>query len=212
MPSSLVREKGLAMKPWNLTYLRQRSLKGFRETAKVQRPSSMCMEEVYSVFKASFSVIQKINVGLHILTTSCSFSYPAEYRSASGKLARLTKCRIVSVRYRLAPQNTFPAPLTDLLLLSLSLLYEFPKSQYKTVPSHNVILASNSAGANLCFVLIQFLLEFNCGGDHRVLDLHGQRVSLPLPTGVATISGWLDQMDCFLSWREGGTSDILAVL
>ena len=55
-----------------------------------------------------------------------SFSCPAEYRAASTRLARVTKARVASVGYRLAPSHTFPAPILDVLLAYASLLYPPP--------------------------------------------------------------------------------------
>ncbi|KAJ9649646.1 hypothetical protein H2199_000424 [Coniosporium tulheliwenetii] len=51
---------------------------------------------------------------------------PASHRQATSRYAHLTGGRACSVRYRLAPQNPFPAALLDALVSYLSLLYPPP--------------------------------------------------------------------------------------
>ena len=48
---------------------------------------------------------------------------PSTHRPTTKKLAKLTGGRCYSVRYRLAPQNPFPAALLDALVSYLTLLY-----------------------------------------------------------------------------------------
>ena len=49
-------------------------------------------------------------------------SSPQSYRRIVAKLAALTCGRVLTVGYRLAPQNSFPAALLDILIAYLSLL------------------------------------------------------------------------------------------
>ena len=152
-------------------------------------------------------------IHFHILITYIdSFSSPAEYRSASARLARLTKSRVASIKYRLAPQHTFPAPVLDLLVAYSSLLYPPPHSIHQPVPAERIVLAGNSAGANLCFALTRFLLEFNRYRHDASLSFHNCRVTLPQPAGIATVCGWCDQTDSLPSWRNDGANDILGIL
>ena len=146
-----------------------------------------------------------------------STSSPAEYRAASTRLARMTNARVASVRYRLAPANTFPAPILDILVAYASLIYPPPGSHHKPVNAEHIVLAGNSAGGNLCFALTKFLLELRRNTDETSrpdskIAFHGSKVSLPMPAGIATCSSWCDQCDALPSWQEGGKNDILTVL
>ena len=146
-----------------------------------------------------------------------STSSPREYRVASTRLARLTNARVASIRYRLAPAHTFPAPVLDTLVAYASLLYPPPGSHHRPVSADRIVLAGNSAGANLCFALTRCLLELRRQTKETTrlvptVRFHGREVPLPLPAGVATCSGWFDQCDALPSWRDGGENDILHVL
>ena len=152
--------------------------------------------------------------------TTChgtSLGSPREYRAASTRLARGTNARVASIRYRLAPANTFPGPILDTLVAYASLLYPPPGARHKPVSADRIVLAGTSAGANLCFALIRCLLELRretkeMSRPDPTVYFHGREVSLPLPAGIATCSGWCDQCDALPSWREGGQNDILTVL
>jgi acetyl esterase/lipase len=74
-----------------------------------------------------------------------------------------------------------------------------------------MVFAGNSSGATLIFSLAKFLLAWNQRADPSVL-FHGRRVALPLPAGIATVSGWCDQTDALPSWVDGGQHDILSKL
>ena len=152
--------------------------------------------------------------------TTChgtSVGSPREYRAASTRLACRTNARVASIRYRLAPANTFPGPILDTLVAYASLLYPPPGAHHNPVSADRIVLAGTSAGANLCFALIRFLLELRretkeMSRPDPTVHFHGREVSLPLPAGIATCSGWCDQCDALPSWREGGQNDILTVL
>ena len=152
--------------------------------------------------------------------TTChatSFGSPREYRAASTRLARRTNARVASIRYRLAPANTFPGPILDTLVAYASLLYPPPGAHHNPVSADRIVFAGTSAGANLCFALIRCLLELRretkkMSRPDPTVHFHGREVSLPLPAGIATCSGWCDQCDALPSWREGGQNDILTVL
>ncbi|KAH8692772.1 Alpha/Beta hydrolase protein [Talaromyces proteolyticus] len=143
------------------------------------------------------------------------FSSPAEYRAASVRLAKMTKARVASMRYRLAPNNSFPAPILDTLVAYASLIHPPPGAPWSAVPADRIVLAGNSAGANLGLGLIKFLLELQKLSGQPVpsiADFHGRTISLPLPAGIATVSGWCDQCDALPSWHKNGEYDILGVL
>lgn len=119
---------------------------------------------------------------------------------------------MASIRYRLAPNNSFPAPILDTLVAYASLIYPPPGAPWSAVPADRIVLAGNSAGANLGLGLIKFLLELQKQPDSSIADFHGSTVSLPLPAGIATVSGWCDQCDALPSWHKNGEFDILGVL
>ena len=173
------------------------------------------MEALCSMHETSWIVwCEMTTLTSHPYTSTGS---PREYRAASTRLARRTNARVASIRYRLAPANTFPGPILDTLVAYANLLYPPPGSHHKSVSADRIVLAGTSAGANLCFALIRCLLELRheikeTAGPDPTVQFHGLEVPLPLPAGIATCSGWCDQCDALPSWREGGQNDILTVL
>ncbi|KAI9051259.1 hypothetical protein LZ554_005360 [Drepanopeziza brunnea f. sp. 'monogermtubi'] len=115
---------------------------------------------------------------------------PATHRPTTKKLAKLTKGRCLSVRYRLAPQNPFPAALLDALISYLTLLYPPPGSLHTPVAPEHIVFAGDSAGGNLSLVLLQTILELSRQG--LKVTWNGTERALPLPAGVATSSPWTD--------------------
>lgn len=76
---------------------------------------------------------------------------PSTHRHATKTLAKLTGGRCYSVRYRLAPQNPFPAGLLDAFVAYFTLLYPPPGSFHEPVrPEHIVFAGDRSVG---CFLL-----------------------------------------------------------
>lgn len=116
---------------------------------------------------------------------------PASHRPVTSHLAKLTKGRCLSVRYRLAPQNPFPAAILDALVAYLSLLSPPPGAFHQPVVSNNIIFAGDSAGGNLSLVLLQTILTLRRVGVTTV-SFHGKDVSLDLPAGVSVQSPWCD--------------------
>jgi acetyl esterase/lipase len=124
---------------------------------------------------------------------------PATYRPTTSRLAKETGGRVFSVRYRLAPQNPFPAALLDALTAYLSLLYPPPDAPHAPIPASEIVFAGDSAGGILCAALLQLLLHLHrtssgSGSSAPTTRFHGQTVPipLPLPAGVALVSPWLD--------------------
>lgn len=68
---------------------------------------------------------------------------PATHRPTTKKLAKLTEGRCYSVRYRLAPQNPFPAALLDALHSYLALLYPPEGAFHEAVKPEHVIFAGD---------------------------------------------------------------------
>ncbi|KAJ5539824.1 hypothetical protein N7513_008156 [Penicillium frequentans] len=110
---------------------------------------------------------------------------------------RLPARKPLSVRYRLAPQNPFPAALVDALTAYLSLIHPPKGSLHEPVPANKIIIAGDSAGGNLTFALLQTLLTLRRAS--RVVTFHGEEVKIELPAGVAGMSPWCDVSLCMPS-------------
>ncbi|KAL2787237.1 lipase/esterase [Aspergillus keveii] len=120
---------------------------------------------------------------------------PCTHRETVAGYAKLTQGRALSVRYRLAPQDPFPAALLDALTVYLSLLYP-PETAFHNpvLPSH-VVLAGDSAGGNLATVLLQTILHLHrtaSPGTLPTVPFYGKHVPIPLPAGIALNSPSLD--------------------
>jgi epsilon-lactone hydrolase len=96
------------------------------------------------------------------------------FNSDSGSLiegvpiANLAKIKVVSVYYRLAPENPFPAAVEDVVAVYKELL--------KTYPPHNIGIFGTSAGAILtCEVAVRL-----------------KQLGLPLPAALGIFSGLAD--------------------
>ena len=119
---------------------------------------------------------------------------PCTHRTTTSQLARLTNGRVLSVRYRLAPQNPFPAALLDAFIAYLSLLYPSPADPFHDpVPASHIVLAGDSAGGNLCLSLVQLLLQINRSAAKSIrFHNHDVALPLPLPAACSTVAAWLD--------------------
>ncbi len=120
---------------------------------------------------------------------------PCTQRAPVSKYARVTGGRVLSVRYRLAPQNPFPSALLDVFVSYLSLLYPPAGSLHKLIPASQIVFAGDSAGGNLSVVLLQTLLQIHrsaSAGTVPTVLFHGKEVELPLPAGIALSSPSLD--------------------
>lgn len=120
---------------------------------------------------------------------------PCTQRSAVSKYSKITGGRVFSVRYRLAPQNPFPAALLDAFISYLSLLYPPAGAHHKPIPASQIVFAGDSAGGNISVVLLQTLLQTHRAaptGTVPTVLFHGKEVELPLPAGLALSSPSLD--------------------
>jgi acetyl esterase/lipase len=117
---------------------------------------------------------------------------PCSHRVPLAHLSRLTSAPIFSVRYRLAPQNPFPAALVDALTAYLSLLHPPPGSLHPPIPANKIILSGDSAGGNLALVLLQTLLTLTRISGSSTITFHGKEVPIEIPAGLAATSPWCD--------------------
>jgi acetyl esterase/lipase len=117
---------------------------------------------------------------------------PSTYRPQAGRIAKETGGRVFNVRYRLAPQNPFPAALLDSLMAYLGLLYPPVGSPHPPIPASEIVFGGDSAGGMLCVALLQLLLQFHRSTPNPQVTWQGAKVDIPLPAGLALISPWLD--------------------
>lgn len=68
---------------------------------------------------------------------------PATHRPLTRKLAKLTRGRVYSVRYRLAPQHPFPSALLDALVSYFTLLYPPPGAIHEAVPASDIVFGGD---------------------------------------------------------------------
>ncbi|KAM0286793.1 hypothetical protein ACHAQH_000813 [Verticillium albo-atrum] len=132
---------------------------------------------------------------------------PCVYRTVTKKLAKMTGGRCYSVRYRLAPQNPFPAALLDALSSYLALLYPPPDAYHEAVEPQHIVLTGDSAGGNLSLALLQTLLELR--RQKRTITWFGEEREVPLPAGVAVCSPWMDLTQSSPSWEANAAFDYL---
>ncbi|KAI0407200.1 alpha/beta hydrolase fold-domain-containing protein [Xylaria palmicola] len=132
---------------------------------------------------------------------------PATHRQLAKRLAKATGGRVYSVRYRLAPQNPFPAALLDALVSYFTLLYPPPGSMHEAVSPRDIVLGGDSAGGNLALVLTQTLMHLN-RQDARVAWF-GVKRAVPLPAGVTLASPWADVVQSLPSWTTNQKWDYL---
>lgn len=115
---------------------------------------------------------------------------PCTHRPATSQLSKRTNSPVLSVRYRLAPQNPFPAALVDALVAYLYLVSPPPGSFHAPIPPNKIIIAGDSAGANLSTVLLQTLLTLQ--RTSTTIRFHNQDIPITAPAGVALTSPWCD--------------------
>jgi acetyl esterase/lipase len=91
------------------------------------------------------------------------------HRPTCGYLARVAQARVLSVDYRMAPENVFPAAVDDAVAWWKELLLQGIKPQ-------NVVFAGDSAGGGLALACL----------------VASRDQGLPLPAGAVLFSPWSD--------------------
>lgn len=110
----------------------------------------------------------------------------AASRVLTAPLSTRSGGRVVSLDYRLCPQNPFPAALIDALVGYLSLLYPPQDSFHERIKPEQIVFAGDSAGANLAaavLLLIQHIQEKRRG----CVEDNGRSLFVPMPAGFAGI-------------------------
>ena len=108
-----------------------------------------------------------------------------EHRYQMQRHARKLRARVLSPRYRLAPQYPFPCGLYDCLATYYYLLEHFDPTQ--------IIFAGDSAGGGMVLSMLVVLRD------------QGQ----PLPAGTVLISPWVDLTHSFPSVAGDGAGDYI---
>ena len=108
-----------------------------------------------------------------------------EHRYQMQRHARKLRARVLSPRYRLAPQFPFPCGLYDCLATYYYLLEHFDPTQ--------IIFAGDSAGGGMVLSMLVVLRD------------QGQ----PLPAGTILISPWVDLTHSFPSVAGDGAGDYI---
>ncbi|KAJ5644949.1 hypothetical protein N7507_010960 [Penicillium longicatenatum] len=161
---------------------------GYRRGVGKKEPQpDISEEDKYRALRKDITsdmTILYLHGGAYILMDPCTHRLPV------SNLARLTGAQALSVRYRLAPQNPFPAALVDALTAYLSLIHPPKGSFHEPVPANKIVIAGDSAGGNLTIALLQTLLTLRRAS--RPITFHGQEVNIELPAGVAGVSPWCD--------------------
>ena len=108
-------------------------------------------------------------------------------RPVVRELVARTEARVLTINYRLCPKHTLPGPMLDLAVAYFSLLAPPASASHEAVNASDIVLAGESAGANACLSLIQFLLHMRRAGIERIC-FDGKDVPVVLPAGLATLS------------------------
>ncbi|KEF56552.1 uncharacterized protein A1O9_06740 [Exophiala aquamarina CBS 119918] len=135
---------------------------------------------------------------------------PVTHRWPTSMLSQKSDGRVLSVRYRLAPQHIFPAALLDALSAYLALIAPPQNAFHEAVSPSQIVLAGDSSGGGLAASLL-LLLQTLCRHKHSVA-FHDKVVTIPDPVcaGLAVTSPWLDITRSLPSTRVNARWDIIA--
>ncbi|KAL2829669.1 Alpha/Beta hydrolase protein [Aspergillus cavernicola] len=161
---------------------------GYRRGVDKNAPEpDMSEEQKYVELKQESSadmVVLYFHGGAYYLMDPCT------HRVATSQISKHTNSPVLSVRYRLAPQNPFPAALVDALTAYLYLISPPPGSLHAAIPPNKIILAGDSAGGNLALALLLTLLTLH--RSSHSLPFHNTRTQILPPAALAISSPWCD--------------------
>lgn len=109
------------------------------------------------------------------------------YRHYAGHLSRVTGSRVLNVDYRLAPERPFPGPVEDAIAA-----YEWVLDQ--GYAPDRIVLAGNSAGANLALAV----------------QLHLLQKEMPSPAAIIALSALADLTLTATSFETNADKDRIA--
>ncbi|KAL8846533.1 MAG: hypothetical protein Q9221_008385 [Calogaya cf. arnoldii] len=143
----------------------------------------------------------------NVTDTIHSQGSPEASRSTTSQLAALSGGRVVSVKYRLAPQCPFPAGLLDVVVAYLSLLIPHTDSPHQPINPSTIVFSGDSSGANLLYALLQII---QLTRNHAPITINGHTVDfpLPLPAGLATLSFYADPLNSLPSYSLNRVNDL----
>ena len=148
---------------------------GFRpDASKTELPPDIFEREKYKKLMAEPSRTSDTTI-LYFHGGAYYLCDPATHRAVTSRLAKESRGRVCSTRYRLAPQTAFPGQLLDGLMLYLSLLYPTPGSMHEAVPAKNILFSGDSAGGNLTFALLQLLLQLHRTSNNPKVRFQAKR-------------------------------------
>lgn len=138
---------------------------------------------------------------------------PVTHRWTTSDLAKISGGRCLSIRYRLSPQNVFPAALMDALMCYLYLISPPPGAFHTPVPPSQIVIAGDSSGAGIGASLLLLLLTLpRIGITH--LRVANRDIAIPTTqpmAGLALTSPWLDISRSLPSVTRNASYDIIAI-
>ncbi len=139
---------------------------------------------------------------------SSSQGSPSAYRPTTTRLANSSGGRVVSVKYRLAPQYPLPAAQLDVLVAYLSLLYPPSSPDANPLCASQIVFAGDSCGGSLLYNILQIIQQT---AEHQPIKFHSHTIHFPLPkpAGIAILSLAGDLLASFPSETENIVHDIL---
>ncbi|KAJ3124670.1 hypothetical protein HK100_011154 [Physocladia obscura] len=105
---------------------------------------------------------------------------PATTRNLTSLFSEHTGSRVLSVAYRLAPENPFPLPLHDAISAYIGLIDPPSGSGMQKFKPSQIVVAGDSAGASLAIALALWIRD------------NGSENGWKMPAGIVALAPWLD--------------------
>lgn len=188
----------------------------YRPNAKkwTKPPAKLSQREIYALSLQDVPSGEESPVILHAHGGAFCLMDPATHRSMVSRLSHESSSRVLAVRYRLSPQNIFPAAVMDMFLAYLALISPPPGAFHKPVPGYRIVLAGDSSGANLVASLQVLLVTLIQQGRNGIQNpwSEGDTITIPdPPTAALSISSpWLDITRSMPSTTLNGQYDFIA--